>query len=302
MCQKHLKFYKDLTTSTTNDTADATHCSRCQSTPSFFEISKNTRRSCVHHLKRSVKRVGLVNTMLHKFLLIYLLVFVAFSPLIMCMRHQELPKDSALIQITSSTNSIDTTLLLDAKDDSSEDDESDIVEEEPEELNDEIVKKMYAIQFQTHAKNISLNNVNKDSHLTTVKPSTDFRDTPRRGSCSSTACLARKDMEEEARAAIKQHILTRIGREHEPNGTIKYPEIPKNLEDTIEKLCKENKIRPENCFGTKSSTVEYQSDDPVDSNYDDYDGDRDVVSEEEEVQFLAIENKIYAFPSSKCWH
>ena len=292
MCQEHLK----LTTLTTNDTADSTHCSRCQSAPTFLEFSKNTRRSCVRRLKRSVNRVGLASIMHHKFLLIYALVFIAFSPLVTCMRHQELPNESASIQITPSTNSIDTKTILNAKSDSSYDEDSDNFEEESEEYipSSEEVRKEYEKQFQAHSKNISISNENKNSHLTTMKPIRPIEE----GSCASTACLARKDIEKASTESIRKHILMKLGMEHEPNET-NYPKITKEFREFI---CKRMGISPENCHGKKLPNVEYQSDDPVESHYDDYDGDRDVITEEEDVQFLSFENRIYAFPSSKFSH
>lgn len=210
------------------------------------------------------------------------------------MRHQELPNESALIQITPSTNSIDTKAILNAKSDSSYEDDSDNVEEESEETfipSPEEVRKAYEQQFQMHSKNVSLNNENKNSQLTTMKPIRASEE----GSCSSTACLARKDIEKASTESIRKHILMKLGMEHEPNQT-NYPKVTKEFRELI---CKQMSISPENCFGRKLPNVEYQSDDPVDTHYDDYDGDRDVVTEEEDVQFLSFENRIYAFPSSK---
>lgn len=294
MCQKHIKFSKTLTTPIVNDSADS-HCSRCsESTPSILDFSKITRRNCACHLKRSVKRVSFTNIMFHKFLLIYALVFIAFSPLIMCMRHQELPNDSVSIQITPSTNSIDTRAILNAKSDSSFDDDSDNFEEESEEdfmPSSEEVRKEYEKQFQAHSKNISLNNDKQNSHLTTMKPTR----TSVEGSCMSTACVARKDIEKANTETIRSHILWKLGMEHEPNQT-KYPKLTREYREF---MCKQMSISPESCFGKKIPNVEYQSDDPIDSHYDDSESDRGVVTEEEDVQFLSFENRIYAFPSSK---
>lgn len=300
MSLKHLQLCKNFTTSTANDTETSTHCSHCHSTPTFFEYSEITRRNCVHHLKKSVKKISVANTMFHKFLLIYAIVFVVFSPLILCMRHQDLPNGSALTpQMTPSTNSIDMKATQNDKSELSYEEDGDTDEEESDEdQKDEFapsssdVIKEYEKQFKAFAKTFPVHNENKNHHLTTLKP----RKTTE-GSCSSTVCLARKGMEEASTESIRKHILMKLGMEHEPNKT----NYPKLTEEFRERLCKKINISPENCLGKKFPSVEYQSDDPVDSQYVDYgeDVDRDVVSEEEDVQFMSVENRIYAFPSSK---
>lgn len=300
MSLKHLQLCKSFTTSTANDTETSTHCSHCHSTPTFFEYSEIVRRNCVHHLKKSVKKISLGNTMFNKFLLIYAIVFVVFSPLILCMRHQDLPIGSALTpQMTPSTNSIDMKATQNEKSELSYEEDGDNDEEESDEdQNDDFapsssdVIKEYEKQFKAFAKTFPVhNNENKNHHLTTLKP----RKTTE-ASCSSSVCLARKGIEEASTESIRKHILMKLGMEHEPNKT----NYPKLTEEFRERLCKKINISPENCLGKKLPSVEYQSDDPVDSQYVDYNEDgRDVVTEEEDVQFMSVENRIYAFPSSK---
>lgn len=300
MSLKHLQLCKSFTTSTANDTeTTSSHCSHCHSTPTLIEYSEITRRNCVHHLKKSVKKISLANTMFNKFLLIYAIVFLVLSPSILCMRHQDLPIGSALTsQMTPSTNSIDMKATLNDKSELSYEEDGDNDEEDSDEdqkddfapSSSDVIKE-YEKQFKAFAKTFPMHSENKNHHLTTLKP----RKTTG-GSCSSTVCLARKGIEEASTESIRKHILMKLGMEHEPNIT-KYPNISEELR---QRLCATFNINPENCLGKKLPNVEYQSDDPVDSQYVDYnEDDRDVVSEEEDVQFMSVENRIYAFPSSK---
>lgn len=292
MSLKHLQLHKNFITSTANDTEISTYCSDCQSTPSTLKSSEITRRNCVSHLKKSVKRIGHPNTMFHKFLLIYVVVFAAFSPLILCMRHQD---ESDLSLITPSTNSIDTKEMANAKSEINFDYSDDAEDEESDEdqiiLAQADVREGYEKQFKAFAKNFPVKNEIKNSHATTMKPT---RSLSVEGSCLSTACLARKDIEIASTESIRKHILMKLGMEHEPNKT----NYTKLTDEDRELLCKKFNISPEKCLGKKMSNVEYQSDDPIDSHYDDYGSDRDVITEEEDVQFLSYENRIYAFPSS----
>lgn len=298
MSLKHLQLHKIFTTSTANDTEASTHCSHCQSSPSTLT---NSRRNCVHHLKKSAKRFGSSNnTMLYKFLLIYALVFLAFNPLILCMRHQDVVATNvATISLTTpSTNSIDTSeSLLKSEsssdvvegEDDSEDEDWDDDQNYAAPSRDEVAQE-YQKQLKAYAKNTQLQNEMKNSFASTVKPRRTTE-----GSCLSTACLARKDIEEASTESIRKHILMKLGMEHEPNIT----NYPKLTEEFRERLCKKMNISPKNCLGKKPSNVEYQSDDPLGSQSEDYESDRDVVTAEEDVQFLSFENRIYAFPSSE---
>lgn len=226
--------------------------------------------------------------MLQKFLLIYALIFIIFSPLILCMQHQDVPIVSALSSATPSTNSIDVKSEIIIDDSLPEDDDWDDDRNYGAPSKDEVAEE-YQKQFKAFAKKTQLKNEVKNSIATTVKPRRTTE-----GSCSSTACRARKDIEEASTESIRKHILMKLGMEHTPNIT----NYPKLTEEFLEHLCKKMNVSPENCLGKKPSNVEYQSDDPIDTHYEDYD-DRDVVTAEEDVQFLSFENRIYAFPSSE---
>lgn len=205
------------------------------------------------------------------------------------MQHQDMSNVTAASSLaTPSTNSIDPN------DDKNESLESEIPSSE--ELDDDQnyaipskqeVEQEYMKQFNAFAKKTPQTQHN-DVHTfaTTVKPRRTFE-----GSCQSTSCLLRKDIEEASTQSIRKHILMKLGMDHEPNITT----YPKLTDQFREMLCKRMNISPENCLGKKSHNVEYQSDDP---NEEIYENDRDVVTAEEDVQFLSFENRIYAFPST----
>lgn len=229
--------------------------------------------------------------MFNKFLLIYAIIAVVFSPLILCMRHHELPTGSASSQMTPSTNSIDAQATLSemSVEDENEEDESDEDQITYAQSSDDI-KDMYKQQFMEFPKKFPIKNEIENPEVTTAKPQGTTQ-----GSCSSNSCHKRKDIEDASTETIRKHILMKLGMEHEPNRTT-YPKVPEELR---ERMCKSINMNHEHCLGRKLTNVEYQSDDPSDTHYDDYDGDRDVITDEEEVQFLSFENRIYAFPSSE---
>lgn len=305
MSMKHLRLHENYKTQTANDTkpTTTTQCSHCNSSSSFFkENSEITRRNCVSHLKRSVNTqrfsAHVNTTMFHKFLLVYVIVFIFSCPFVQCMRYQDTPNTNSLSQMTPSTNSIGSTATLNDKSETTfyvDDSDNDEIEESEEEHYDHTpasdeVAKMYEKQFRAFPKSVPKKEDLQNSQLTTMKPRRTSSN-----SCSSSMCRARKDIEEASTASIRKHILMKLGYEHEPNIT-KYPKL---TEEYRKVLCKLNNFSSEECLGKKSPSVEYQSDEPVDSHYDEYEADRDIVSEEEDVQFLSYENRIYAFPSSK---
>lgn len=302
MSLKHLRLHENYKAQTANDTkpTTTTQCSHCNSSSSFFkENSDITRRNCVCHLKRSVNNqcfsAHVKTTMFHKFLLVYVIVLIFSCPFVKCMRHQDTPNTNSLGQMTPSTNSIGSTATLNDKSFYSDDSDNDEIEESDEYHYDHTpaydeVAKMYEKQFRAFPKTVPKKEELQNSQLTTIKPQ---RASP--NSCSNSMCQARQDIEEASTASIRKHILMKLGYEHEPNVT-KYPKL---TEDYRKLLCKLNNFSSEECLGKKLPKVEYQSDEPVDSNYDEYEADRDIVTEEEDVQFLSYENRIYAFPSSK---
>lgn len=216
---------------------------------------------------------------------------IVFNPIILCVQHNEI-STSTMSQVTPSTNSINIIPAMnDKSSDSYEYEDDEQSEEDKRDYTPSMidVKNAYDSQFKAFANNFPKNE-NKRIHITTVKP----RMIVEMGSCKSSVCQARKDIENASTESIRKHILMKLGMTHEPNMT----SYPKLTEEYREILCKRVNIDPEKCLGNKPSSLEYQSDDPIDSYYDDG-RDRDVVTEEEDVQFLSYENRIYAFPSSK---
>lgn len=227
--------------------------------------------------------------MCSKFLLIYAIALTLLSPLTLCLRHQEPPTKSFLSQVTTSTNSIDSKAIKDMSEISIEDDHSDEDSDQESYEPSVDVREEYERQYKAYAKNVTVKSEITNAYKTTTNPRRTFE-----ASCSSSVCRARKDIEEASTQSIRKHILMKLGMEHEPNKT-NYPKLTKEFREL---LCKRININPENCFGTVLPNVEYQSDDPLESN-DEYDSDRDYESDDEEVSFMSFENRIYAFPNSK---
>lgn len=267
--------------------------------------------------------------MLIKFLLIYTLIMLICNPFIHCVQHHEMPI-SALSQVTPSTNGIDIKTTMNDKSTESYDDDIEDGEESDEDKTDYApssldvrnaydkqfkafarkgeeseddktdyapssleVRNAYDNQFKAFASNFQLKNENKKNHVTTVKPRGEASGA---SACSSNVCQARQDIEQASTESIRKHILMKLGMKHEPNIT----NYPKLTAEYREILCKRINIDPEKCLGKKSSSLEYQSDDPTEF-YSDYERDRDAIADEEDVQFLSFENRIYAFPSSKLY-
>lgn len=273
------------------DTELSAFCSRCEYIYSFLMKSEViTRRNCVCPIKRRMQKIRPINMIFNKYLLIYFLTLLSVAPLTYCLKHQDHPIESSLTQKTPVKNSIDLVDLSNEKNSEEESDGSN--EEDPTSYQSSAeIRKYYEKQQEIFAKKVpAKNNVNSD-HMTSTSPKIGNE-----GSCSSNACLVRQDIEAANTESIKKHILLKLGMDESTLNKTNYPKLNEKL---LESLCKKININPEDCLGRKSANVEYQSDDPVDSVYDDFDEDVTVVKEEEDVQFLSYENRIYAFPSSK---
>lgn len=292
MSLKHINNNYFSPTPETHETEILNFCSRCQFFLSFSEKSEKIARvrSCMcFNFKKSMNKIRLLNMIFNKYLLIFFLIFLSIAPLTLSLRHQDY--DSSLTQLTPSTNSIDLINLLSEKSETSSEEEIDESSEDqtPHQSSAEI-KRLYEKQQEVFAKNIPAKFSVNTQHTTTPKISAE-------GSCSSNACLARKDIEAANTESIKKHILMKLGMDEITLNRTNYPKLNEQL---LETLCKKININPEACLGRKLPNVEYQSDDPVDSVYDDFDEDSAVtIDEGENVQFLSYENRIYAFPSSK---
>jgi hypothetical protein len=203
---------------------------------------------------------------------------------------------------TPATNSIDNEAILSVRSEvssseaSSEDSDEDLDETT---LSPLAIKEAYERQFKAYTKGPFKPEIVNVLGTTSAPSPLNHESSPRKGSCSSSACHSRKSIEEANTESIKKHILMKLGMEHEPNKT----SYPKYSEKDLARLCQAMNLSVDNCLNRKSPNVEYQSDDPTDMNFDDFsssfDGDHDIVASEEDVQFLSYENRIYAFPSSK---
>lgn len=296
MSLKQLQLIGDFAKSTANDTET---CSLCRSVPKSREIS---RRHNVCQQSSSPKKIRHSFTMFHKFLLIYAMLFLTCNPLVQCARHQHSPSGGVMNHVTPATNSIDNEAILSVRSEvSSSEDSSEESDEEHDEttVSPLAIQEAYEKQFKTYTKGPYKTESANVVATTSAPPSPLHHESPpREGSCSSSACHSRKTIEEANTESIKKHILMKLGMEHEPNKT----SYPKYSEKDLARLCQAMNLSVDNCLNRKSPSVEYQSDDPTDMNFDDFssfDGDHDIVSSEEDVQFLSFENRIYAFPSSK---
>lgn len=111
-------------------------------------------------------------------------------------------------------------------------------------------------------------------------------------SCSGS-CLDRQALESAALDSFKKHLLTKLGMENMPNVT-KAHKLPEKM---LEEICAGMKLPPDYCTGMPPrNNYEYQSDGPG-SSFDEF--DTDVIEEEEDVQYMSAESRIYAFPSGK---
>jgi hypothetical protein len=297
---KSYRKHKSLTVLTTfNDTETSSYCSHCHNSLSLVEYNKINRRNCICHRQRTVKIIKQTN-MISKSLLIYVLISLLFCPYIFCLRSYQ---GSTASQVTTSRNSIDENKKIffnekdSYEDNIEESEEDDLVDQNEFKTSD--IQKAYEKQFQAFPKNLNVKSELQNGQLTTSMPFTPRRTTGNAipspaSACSSSVCLARKNLEEASTESIRKHILMKLGMEHEPNKT-NYPKLPDELREI---LCKRMNINSEQCFGTKQTNIEYQSDEPFASQNGDYESGYDVV-EEKDVPFMSYENRIYAFPSSK---
>jgi hypothetical protein len=264
--------------STAHDTEVPSLCPRCYTFFSFFMKSEVMTRQTMNTIRP-------LNMIFNKYLLIYILVLLSMAPFSYSMRHQD-PNENTFNQITPSTNSIDLIDLSSEKSSEEEVDESN--EDQTSYQSSAEIKRLYEKQQEVFAKKVPFKNNISNAHVTST--------TPKISTCSSSACLVRKDIEAANTESIRKHILLKLGMDENTLNRTNYPKLNEKL---LEILCKKININTEDCLGRKLANVEYQSDDPVDSVYDDFDEVSSVLKEEEDVQFLSYENRIYAFPSSK---
>lgn len=147
----------------------------------------------------------------------------------------------------------------------------------------EEISHYYAEQSRNYSKTTS------DPSFTPymVLPTTTIQPPACSGSCSD-----KQARENAALDSFKKQLLARLGMEHTPNVT-KYHKLPDSI---LEEFCKRTNLPPEYCTGTTSyKNYEYQSDGP--RNFEEF--DMDVIEEEEDVQYMSAESRIYAFPNCK---
>lgn len=150
-------------------------------------------------------------------------------------------------------------------------------------VNDEVLAH-YAMQNRNYSRTTpgSANTPYATQQTTTIPPP----------ACSGS-CFDKQARENAALDSLKKQLLTRLGMERTPNIT-KSQKIPENF---LEEFCKRANLPPEYCLGSTMSdkNYEYQSDGP--SAFEEF--DLDVIEEEEDVQYMSAESRIYAFPNCK---
>lgn len=212
--------------------------------------------------------------------------------LIFSVRHQDYSIESPVTATSPSSKSLSSITIPN---------ESILSEEEQDESEEDLeyvhyssaeIRKRYENQHLIFSKTIQENNI-----ITSTPSNSPLPKKFKANTCSSEACLARKDVEAANTESIRKHILMKLGIDE---AKLNHTTFPKLNEKIIESFCRNNKISPEICISKKTeSHVEYQSDSPDFSSYDEFEDHFTSVEIEENVKFLSYENRIYAFPSSK---
>jgi hypothetical protein len=148
---------------------------------------------------------------------------------------------------------------------------------------DERIAQFYAQQSKNYSKTST-----ESAHTPYVVSQTTTIPPP---ACSGS-CSDKKALENAALDTFKKQLLTRLGMEQAPNVTRRH-KLPNSM---LEEFCKKANLPAEYCTGEPSyKNYEYQSDGP--RNLDDY--EMDVIEEEEDVQYMSAESRIYAFANCK---
>jgi hypothetical protein len=151
----------------------------------------------------------------------------------------------------------------------------------------EIIEK-YKQQYSNHSKKIH----EKDHHgIHELQVSTASSDTSK---CAGS-CVDRQAKEKEALNAFKKTLLMKLGLENSPNVTM----TRKLPDEMLAAICIKNNLPIDYCIPSvsKYEHLEYQSDDPGS-----YGSNEQVIEQEEDVQFMSTENRIYAFPKGELHH
>lgn len=278
---------------TVHDTEISNFCSRCHFCFSSSDSEATLRRYCVcFNFRKSMNKIRLLNMIFNKYLLIYFLIMISIVPLSFSIRHQDHPIERSLTEIAPSTK-VKGLIVVDDSEKASEEENDDSSEDQETYQSSSEIRRMYKLQHEAFAKEISLK-----KSVESVKVVSTAVQALAESSCSSNACLARKDIEAANTESIRKHILMKLGMDENTLNKTNYPKLNEKL---LETLCKNINISPEDCLGRKLTNVEYQSDDPVGfTTFDDFDEDSGVTAlEEENVQIFSYENRIYAFPSSE---
>jgi len=224
--------------------------------------------------------------------------------------------------INASSDSNDDDEEEDNDDDDDDDDDSEVMQE----LNAEQVRELYKAQLaNSTARYISKANASTTTESENLLQQHNIKPVPivvhqqqqqqqhnnhvvnGENTCSSASgCLARKDLEEASAASIRKHILLKLGMEQAPNRT----DYPRLSDEFKRMVCKSNNMKVEECFGkfrapAVAASYEYQSDDPFSDDVQQYDDDdieereRDAEIPIDEVQYLSVDSRIYAFPNGE---
>lgn len=213
----------------------------------------------------------------HKFLLIFIIGFVS------CV-------NSLSYAETSSVSSIQMKKFVEDSQDvstTSEDDDSEEFDDyETPHLREEVARKYQEMSKKYDNPKKSQNSHEAVHHEIHELPSP----TTNSPSKCSGSCLDRQAKENEALDAFKKTLLMKLGIEKPPNVT-KAHSVPDQI---LEGLCKKMNMPIEYCTNKQPNykNLEYQSDDPNSYGHD------QIIEQTEDVQYNAVENRIYAFP--KC--
>jgi hypothetical protein len=223
------------------------------------------------------------------------LIVLFNTRLTISIRHQDYSIESPVIPTSPPPNSLDLKMTpTDSSVSTTSEEELDESDEDMENVHHSSaeIKFRYENQHNIFSKRAQEKKESTKTHMTSSPSKKIVENT-----CSSNACIARKDVEAANTESIRKHILMKLGMDEKKLNRTSFPKLNERI---IENFCRRNKISPEICFGKKTETIEYQLDGPDESLYDEFVEDQFTSRENEEnIKFLSYENRIYAFPSSK---
>lgn len=268
---------------------DETHCCCSLKEITVMNNKRNIGKHSYHSHQTSIAQ---------KILIISIIILLALSSCVKCMRHMSMEEEKSTPGHNSIAKNIQISSLEDnnnnkSDDDDDEDDDFDYSSNNSDESGDATYSNDKVLEYYQQQKaNYSQSQLNENTEMSLTPHTSTTTAAPKSG-CQGS-CLDRPSLESAALDSIKKHLLMKLGMEKFPNVT-KTQKLPDLM---LEALCTKNNMPVEYCTGKTMSkvNVEYQSDEPANMPAID---SSDVIEEEEDVQYMSVENRIYAYPSSE---